>query len=72
MALDFVIFDDDCIEVFKSKKNANDIFVHRRTVNLNKAQFDRMSELSKTYKIARSEIIRKSIEEFLKKDLLHP
>lgn len=65
MALDFVIFNDDCIEVFKSQKKENDKFIHRRTVKLNKAQFDKISELGKTYKMARSEIIRKSIKRFL-------
>ncbi|WP_425456621.1 ribbon-helix-helix domain-containing protein [Biomaibacter acetigenes] len=57
--------------MLKSQRKANNVLVHKRTVNLNKTQFNRISELSKTYGIARSEIIRKSIEEFLKKDFLH-
>ncbi len=64
IALDMVIFNEDCVEIFKSQTKADDILVHRRTICLEKKQYDRIRYLSGKYKIAMSAIIRKTIEVF--------
>lgn len=59
MALDCIIFNENRIEMIKSKKKENSVLVYKSTVNLNKTQVDRIFELSEMYGFSLSKIVKR-------------
>ncbi|GAW92874.1 ribbon-helix-helix domain-containing protein [Calderihabitans maritimus] len=64
-AVEKMAFDDGWVRSLRQSKKPNGILTYRRTAHFTPEQFERLACLARFTGLARSEVIRRAVEDFL-------